>query len=183
VEREDLRKESLSADYNAVYWQQRYTLRTEVPHFLVSFLMMLRARWVTRISRWVTLRARWVTLRACWVTTRPSPRSCCAPVEAAISRSETTLLTFLPPQWPGESASVSASLISALLSSSFSLTTRICRRMTRRRFLPPASISTRCGSAARRWCARGLTRHPLSTTLPSERTSSVSKPRIASPAR
>lgn len=30
VEREDLQKESLSADYNAVYWQQRYTLRTEV---------------------------------------------------------------------------------------------------------------------------------------------------------
>jgi len=36
IERKDLKKESLSEDYNATYWQQRYTLRAEVPRFLAS---------------------------------------------------------------------------------------------------------------------------------------------------
>jgi len=36
IERRELKKESLSVDYNAAYWQQRYTLRPEVPHFLAS---------------------------------------------------------------------------------------------------------------------------------------------------
>jgi gamma-tubulin complex component 2 len=34
LERAHLRKESLSEDYNAAYWTQRYTLRAEVPIFL-----------------------------------------------------------------------------------------------------------------------------------------------------
>jgi gamma-tubulin complex component 2 len=35
-ERSELKKDSLSADYNAAYWQQRYTLHNQVPHFLAS---------------------------------------------------------------------------------------------------------------------------------------------------
>ena len=34
IERAHLRKESLAEDYNATYWSQRYTLRSEVPAFL-----------------------------------------------------------------------------------------------------------------------------------------------------